>query len=189
METQHDLTLGDEQFATLQEARSAIEDLQNTDYKKLMRIARYFAENRLENTIVEPDDLLYEAIVKTLDGRRRWNRRVSIIKHLDRVMESDSGHEADKRAARGFSQLSEDSIESADQKPSPETRLLVLDELEGALELFAGDEIALKLLRLKSDYLSPSEIRLELGMSKVEYDTVTRRIRRRLAKYLAEGNK
>lgn len=185
METQPDLTLGDERFATPQEARSAIEGLQNTDYKKLMLIARYFANDRLQGTVVEPGDLLYEAIVKTLDGRRRWNRRVSIVKHLDRVMESDSDHEANKRTARSFSQLSEDSIESADQQPSPETRLIVLDELEDVLEHFAGDEIALKLLRLKSNYLSPSEIRLELGMSEVEYDTVNKRIRRRVAKYLA----
>ena len=147
-----------EKIATLQEARSAIENLQKEDYIKLMLIARYFAETRLNGTVVEPDDLLHEAILKTLDGRRRWNHQVSIVKHLDRVMESDSGHEAEKRAARGFNQLPKEYLEPVDQQPSLEARLLVHDELGSLLDLFAGDRIALDLLHLKGDDLSASEI-------------------------------
>ena len=124
--------------------------------------------------------------LKTLDGRRRWNQQVSIVKHLDRVMESDSGHEAEKQAARGFSQLPEENLESVDQQPSPEAHLLVHDELENLLDLFAGDEIALDLLHLKGDDLSASEIQRALGIEKREYDTVSKRIRRRLAKHLAK---
>ncbi len=52
-----------EKIATLQEARSAIENLRNEDYTKLMLIARYFAVTRLNGTVVEPDDLLHEAIL------------------------------------------------------------------------------------------------------------------------------
>ncbi len=188
METQADLTPGDDQFATLQEARSAIENLQDTDYKKLMLIACHFAKNKLKGTIIEPDDLLHQAILKTLNGRRRWNRRFSIIEHLDGVMKSDSGHEADKRTARGFSQLPEDNVESIDQQPSPEALLLIRDELKDLLDLFDGDEIALKLLRLKGDGFSASEIQLELGIEKKHYETVTKRIRRRVIKYLAKGS-
>lgn len=181
-----ELTPGDEQLATPQEVRSAIQDLQNADYSKLMIIAEYFAKYRLKGTVSEPGDLLHRAIVKTIDGRRHWNRQFSIIKHLDRVMESDSSHEAE-RVARDLSQRPKDNVEPVDRQPSPEARLLVRDELKDLLNLFAGDEIALELLHLKSDDLSPSEIRLALGMTKVEYETVTKRIRRRLAKHLAEG--
>ena len=169
MESQPDLTLGDEQFATPQEVRSAIQNLQDADYSKLMIIAKHFAKYRLKGTVSEPGDLLHRAIVKTIDGCRRWNRQVSIVKHLDRVMESDSGHEAE-RTARDFSQRPKDNVESLDRQPSPEARLLVRDELKDLLDLFAGDEIALQLLHLRSDDLSPSEIRLALGMTKVEYD-------------------
>ena len=178
-----------EKVATLQEARTAIESLRNEDYAKLMLIARYFAKNRLKGTLVEPGDLLHGAIVKTLDGQRRWNKQVTIVKHLDRVMESDSGHEAEKQAARGLSQLPEENLEPVDQQPSPEVRLLVHEELENLLDLFAADENALKILHLKADDFSASEIQRALGIEKREYDTVTRRIRRRLAKHLAQGSK
>ena len=188
MDTPSDLTSGDDQFATLREARSAIENLQDTDYKDLMIFARRFAKNKLKGTVIEPDDLFQQAILKTLDGRRRWNRRVSIIEHLDGVMKSDSGHEVDKRAVRGFSQLPEHNVEPIDQQPSPEVLLLIRDELKDLLDLFDGDEIALKLLHLKRDGFSASEIQLELGIEKRHYETVNKRIRRRVLKYLAEGS-
>lgn len=186
-EAQLGLSDSDEQYATQQEAQDAIEHLQGMDYAKLMLIARAFANARLRSTVVEPDDLVHDAIVKTLDGRRRWNRRVSIIKHLDRVMESDSGHEARKRVFRSVEQLPQDDAEPLAQAPNSGSRLEALDELEDLLALFAKDETALELLRLKGDGFSASEIQRKLGMEKTQHDTVTKRIRRRLAKYLSEG--
>lgn len=181
---------GGERVATPQEAQDAIEGLQDADYTKLMLIAMSFTKARLRGSVVEPEDLVQDAIAKTLDGRRKWNRNVSIIKHLDRVMESDSGHEAEKRVARDLRLLPEDdAAEPAAKQPRPEARLTALDELEGLLALFADDQPVLDLLRLKGDGLSASEIQRELGMGKTQYDTVTKRIRRRLAKHLAEGGK
>ena len=181
---------GEEQVATPQEARDAIEGLQDTDHVKLLLIATSFARGRLRGSVIEPEDLVQDAIAKTLDGRRKWNRSVSIIKHLDRVMESDAGHEAEKRVTRDLRLLpQDDASELAAQQPRPEARLTALDELEGLLALFADDQTALDLLRLKGNHLSASEIQRELGMGKTQYDTVTKRIRRRLAKHLAEGGK
>ena len=179
-----------ERFATLQEARAAIIALQEADYAKLMLIATGFTRGRLRGTVVEPEDLLHAAIAKTLDGHRKWNRNVSIIKHLDRVMESDAGHEAKRRVSRDLRPLSKgDLVEPAAQLPLPGARLTALDELEGLLALFADDQTALALLHLKGDGFSASEIQRELGIGKTQYDTVKKRIRRRLAKHLAEGDK
>ena len=177
---------GEEQYATSQEARTAIEQLQNTDYTKLMLIARSFAI-RLRGTVANPEDLLHEAILKTLDGRRRWRRSVSILKHLDRVMESDSSHMAKKRVAHGTSQLLEGQAEPQARLPGPETRLTAVDELDELLALFTEDKTALELLHLKGNGLSASVIQRELGMGKTQYDTVTKRIRRRLVKHQSEG--
>ena len=177
---------GEEQYATSQEALTAIKHFQNTDYTKLMLIARSFAI-RLRGTVADPEDLVHEAIAKTLDGRRRWKRSVSILKHLDRVMESDSGHMAEKRAAHSTSQFLEGQAEPAARLPDPETRLTALDELDDLLALFTKDQTALELLRLKGDGFPASEIQRELGMGKTQYDTVTKRIRRRLAKHQSEG--
>ncbi len=102
-------------------------------------------------------------------------------------MESDSGHMAEKRAAHGTSRLLEEQADPAARLSDPEIRLTALEELDELLALFTEDQTALELLRLKGDGLSASGIQRELGMGKTQYDTVTKRIRRRLAKYLSEG--
>lgn len=179
----------DARFATPQEARDAIDNLQRADHAKLLAIARGFARTRLRNSFVASEDLLHDAIVKTLDGCRRWNRGVSILKHLDRVMESDAGHVVEQRVAHGTGQLPENHPEPAAHEPSPEARLQACDELEDLVALFSEDKIALDLLHLKGDGFSASEIQRELGIGKTQYETVTKRIRRRLAKRFAEGGK
>ncbi len=64
----------DETYATPQEAREAIKSLGDADYAKLMIIARSFAHKRLKGMVVEPADLLHQAIMKTLNGEKRWYR-------------------------------------------------------------------------------------------------------------------
>ena len=171
-----------EGFATLRQARLAIEELSDADYVKLVLIARGFARTRLRGDLLESDDLLHDAILKTLEGRRRWNRRVTMVQHLDRVMESDSGHEAERGRNRGSRPLPENEAEPA----SAEARILVLDKLRDSLALFADDQTALDLLQLKAEGYSSSEIQRELGMDSRQYDTTSKRIRRRVAKHLAE---
>ena len=170
-------------FATPRQAQEAIANLRPTDHAKLMLIARGFVRSRLQGMSVDPEDLLQEAVVKTLDGRRRWNLTVTIIKHLDRVMESDSGHIAQKRLAHGITALPDNHAEPAAQRPSPEDQLRVLDELDSVFALFADDPSALALLRLRGNGLPASDIQRDLGMGKTEYETVNKRIRRRLVKY------
>lgn len=169
------------------EVRAAIERLSNADYAKLMLIARSFAKARIRGSVVEAQDLLQDALVKTLDGRRTWNREVSILKHLDRVMESDAGHVAERQAAQAASTMVESTDQRASSASDPSDRLVVRQELDDCLSLFDGDVDALKVLHLKGEGLSASEIRQELGISRTDYDTVTKRIRRRIAKHLSEG--
>lgn len=176
------------QYATPQEARRAIESLGSADYAKLNLIARSFARSRLQGTVVEPADLLHDAIMKTLDGRRRWNKSVTIIKHLDRIMESDSGHIVEHRVAYGPEPLPEGELGPADQLPDPITRLSAVEEqLETLFDLFADDKTALDLLFLKSQGLSASDIKRKLGIGKTQYETATKRIRRHLAQCLSKG--
>lgn len=177
----------DPRFATGKEARDAIQNFGKSDLDKLMAIARGFARNRLRGAAVDPEDLLQDAIVKTLDGRRRWSCRVSIIKHLDRVMESDSSHVAEQRAAHGSDQLSDANIEPTAQEPSHEARFQAREALDAVTALFANDDDAFRLIRLKANGFSASEIRSRFGIDKKQYETVTKRIRRRLATFLTEG--
>lgn len=170
------------------EAREAIEGLSKADYAKLMLIARGFARARLRGSAVEAEDLLQEAIVKTLDGRRTWNRRVSILKHLDRVMESDAGHIAERRDTHYSVPMAKGPDVPATRADDPNVRVVARQDLDNLLELFAGEKEALEVLNLKGEGFSASEIRQVLGISSTQYDTVTKRVRRRLAKHLSEGD-
>ena len=158
----------DGQFATLAEANEGTRALQAPEHAKLLVIARYHARQRLRGTVVEPEDLLHEAITKTLEGTRRWNRRVSMVKHLDRAMESAAGHEIEKRAIRR-----EDALDGSEPElavpPTCETQMVLAEEAEEALEWFSGDDVALAVLKLKGDGFVASAIREELGMRKEEY--------------------
>lgn len=176
----------DEPCATLQEVRNAIESLGVADYAKLMLIARHFARTRLRGTVTEPADLLHDAITKTLDGRRRWNKEVSIIKHLDRSMESDSGHVLAQRIAHGTEPLPDHEHEPAAPFNDPINRLSALEQVQDVLDLFADDKVARDLLFLKSQGLSAAEIQRELGIGKTQYETVTKRIRRHYVQHLSK---
>lgn len=178
------MTDTDKQCATTEEVRDAIEKLGRTDHVKLMIIAKSFCRKRLKGTVIEPSDLLHEAIVKTLDGRRRWNRKVSIIKHLDRVMESDSGHIIEKD--HGTESLEEKESDPAGPLFDPVVKISAYQELNEVLDLFEEDKIARDLLVLKSQGFSAAEIEKELGIEKGQYETITKRIRRRYAKHVLE---
>ena len=143
------------QHATTEEAYAAIQRLQESDFRKLMIIARSFTrKRRLNGAIAEPDDLLQEAFVKTLAGQRRWSRDVGIIRHLDRVMESDSGHVVEQRVreARGDLELRKHPDvrpeTAAPRAPSPEALLQACEALDSVLAHFAEDTKGLEVLRL-----------------------------------------
>lgn len=171
---------GDGGAASKAEVRAAIEGLTDGDYAKLMLIARGFARARIRGSVVEPEDLLQEAITKTLGGRRTWNRTVSILKHLDRVMESDAGHIAEKEAAH--------TPPPAAEGLDPWERAAAQAKLNDLLSLFVGDDQALEVIHLKAEGFSASEIQQQLGISETHYDTVTKRMRRRVAKHLSQGD-
>jgi DNA-directed RNA polymerase specialized sigma24 family protein len=171
-----------DQFATPSEAQDAIHGLSKADHAKLMIIARSFARLPSIRSSVDAEDLLHDAVVKTIDGTRRWNRRVSIVRHLDRVMESDAGH-AVRKTHRSES-LEERQAELA--APSDSAQVLAHEQLEEILPVLEGDERALEVLRLKGDGFAASEIRARMEMSDTEYDTIGRRIRR-LRERLSRG--
>ena len=75
----------DGSYATHIDAAEAIDSLSNADHKKLVLIARYFWNLRkLGTDWGEPEDLLFEAVLRTLEGERRWRHStVSMVRHLD----------------------------------------------------------------------------------------------------------
>ena len=179
----------DEIYATRAETDYAVRHLTRADHVKLMIIARYFFRKRLQSSTIEAEDLLQEALIKTIDGRRQWNKNVCIIKHLDRVMESDSGHLLEHDIAFKKEPIPEEKSDEpnlfSDHRNNTEARLDILS----ILRQFKDDKIARELLDLQAQGFEASDIQEKMEINKSKYETTTKRIRRRLLKFIATEGK
>jgi hypothetical protein len=187
------------EYASTEESRAAIAALSDDDYIKLMVIAAFFCRDRyLRRDQLEPEDLLDEAISRTLEGDRRWRKsRVSIVRHLDRCMESISGHAVAQEKAK--TEMSEaifaDEFDEKTQSPrskqraDAEMRVLAIGQLEQIRSLFNESPIAFQVLQLKAEGHTESEITLKLGIGKKGYEAARKKIERTMAAYLAGQEK
>lgn len=184
-----------DEYASSAESRAAVSALSDDDYIKLMVIAAFFCrERRLRRDQLEPEELLGEAISRTLAGDRKWRKnRVNIVRHLDRCMESISGHAvAQEKAKTEMSQAvfadefdEKTQAPRATQRADAEMRALAIDELEQIRDLFKRSPIAFQVLQLKAGGHTESEITLKLGIGKKGYEAARKKIERTMAAYIA----
>lgn len=120
---------------------------------------------------------------------------MSIVKHLDRTMESISSHIANKRS-KDHIRLVKDPVEDLDllehgaagMASSRAAEIAEAREEARLIEkLFEGDDEALQLLYCRRDGYSASETRAQLGISPKQYETGWKRIRRKLTKYIKDN--
>ena len=169
----------EKEYATTAEARAAIVELPDAECAKLLLRAGYWVRQRHLQRHLEPEDLLQEATLRTLQGRRRWRKGVvALAKHLDETMRSVSGH---LRASAPSDPVEIDEETEARDRSARET-LADRDLIERALLNFRDDKAALAVLHLRAAGSTPSEIREEMGIGKTQYDTICKRIRRTVVK-------
>jgi hypothetical protein len=183
-----------EKYASVEESRAAIVALSTDDHIKLMIIAGYFCkQRRLGRAQVEPSDLLGEAIARTLNGDRKWRKQtVTMLRHLDRTMESISGHvvedgvaEAELKGAVSAEELdSQTGLARRSQRADAEKGLLAREQLKEIEALFINEPIAFSVLRSKAEGYTESEITLRLGIGKKGYESARKKIERAMAAYL-----
>ena len=75
-------------------------------------------------------------------------------------------------------------VELGDAAPSPERSLMARQELSAIERLFAADQVARRIIAGLGEGLSPEEICARHGLSKTDYNSARRRMRRTL---LREG--
>ncbi len=184
------------QAATLEEVDAALQALTEADYDRLwsfaqariLRIGRA-ADGR------DHEDLLGEALRRTLDGRRRWYQRVSIVDHLFGAMRSVSSHWAESFATeqrKGRDQLvatldaRTDLLHEKSEAPNPERAAVASDLLQTVRQLFEDDPLAATIVAGWEDGLDGPTICEVLEVDARTYQTKVRAIRRRL---IAEGYK
>jgi hypothetical protein len=180
-------TSGTVEVVPLPEVENAIKALSSPELGKLMLIANHFCRSRgLLNCTLEPEELLSEAICRTLTGKKKWRRGLSILKHLDRAMENISGH-ALERANRETAPIDKEeevlSIEEvAIAKDSVAAEVQVNETYNIIRSAFEHDSQAWEILKLRMKEIPADEIRKTRHLSDCEYETVAKRIRRTLIK-------
>ena len=183
--------LGDKRILRPAERALALNLVGEMDLLRLKTIARLYARGLPPD--VAWDDLLQEALTRVLVGSRRQPEGVTMVafvagimrslkaEHWRRALKGSSGHDALR-----IDQASNESreVELRDPAPEPERWLCARQELTAIEALFVHDPMALKIIAGLSEGHSAEQIRVATGMSKTDYDSARRRMRRAL---LREG--
>lgn len=180
--------LADHRIIKPTETALALKLLTQTELLKLKAIARLHARGLPPD--VGWEDLLQEAITRALLGSRVQPDGVPVVgflagvmrslraEHWRRVQRSDS-----RPVVRGEDEKSGE-LEPRDPRPGPERALAAHQELAVIERLFADDPVAQQIINGLAAGLSAQEIRDACGLSKTEYDSARKRMRRAL---LREG--
>ena len=158
---------------------------------RLKTIARVYARGLPPEVAWE--DMLQEALTRVIAGSRRQPEGVTTVAFVAGILRSLRA-EYWRRATRQFRgndsvPIDHDEGESlalalADPTPGPERELSARQELIAIKQLFADDPTALKIIDGLGAGLSADQIRHATGLSKTDYDSARRRMRRTL---LREG--
>jgi hypothetical protein len=177
------------------EVYKAIESLTKADRMHLTKIAQFMIRGLGPNAEHTCDDLLSEAIFRTLEGTsgnghgRHWNKNVDFIRHLKEAMRSICSHwrrdgrrmnitsEADfssDEAHRDFDSPLEKAISGA---TTAEDRLFLTEIWEALCNRFPQDRAAQDVFVALCEGRGPSEIMRMLSLNSTQYSKVMKRLR------------
>lgn len=175
--------------ATVDEVREALGGLSAADKIRLQKYAqlRVASIGRLGGRRTW-EDLLHEAIVAALDGRRRWDpSKVDLNGFLAGAMRSISSHWAEqqqKRRTHLDSELRADDTEEGpigaarSANPDPERLATAKQMLEKLKKVFEDDPVVLCIMEGVLEEMTGPELQEALSISKKEYETAMKRLRR-----------
>jgi DNA-directed RNA polymerase specialized sigma24 family protein len=183
--------LADPRILTPAQVALALNLISRMDFLRLKAIARLHARGLPPD--VSWDDLLQEAFTRAMTGSRRKPQGVAMVAFLAGVMRSlraehwrrAHGGPASNETLRIDHQrdLSR-AAELRDPGCDLEQALLAREQIEAIEQLFAGDPVALGILAGLAEGRSAAHIRAGMGVSKTDYDSARKRMRRAL---LREG--
>jgi DNA-directed RNA polymerase specialized sigma24 family protein len=176
--------------ATKDEILRAIADLTSAQLVHLDEIA-WFRHRSLGSRGAgrQPHDLLSDAMIAALEGRRRWVKsNCDFSTFLRGVLRSLASHIRSGKPVDAFDELAQrtgsaDGDGSLEQVPTPapidpESQLLA-KELVGLIrERFRDDRLVLIVYQGFLDKMKPAEIQAQSGMSEHEYNAAAKRLRR-----------
>ncbi len=162
----------------------ALHLLGRMDLLRLKTVARIYARGLPPEGVWE--DMLQEAITRVLTGSRRCPEGVTMVVFVAGILRSlradywrrvrrESGNERLRFALESDNARALDLVDPA---PGPERATAARQQLALIHMLFADDPIALKIIEGLCNGLSAEQIRISAGLSRTEYDSTRRRMRR-----------
>ena len=167
----------------------AVSTLSDADLIRLRLAANYYSQ-----PAIAADDLLQEAICRSLEGRRRCPTNVDLVVFLSQTMRSIASEERqkDKRLGVSVPTEAEDGGESA-YAVSPAVEETAIGEEEaarirgGIVSLFADDEKARDLVEGVMEEFTREELRELTDLDETAYETKRKLIRRRIQRAYPKG--
>ncbi len=182
----------DSAAATPEEVKAAVEGLTQGQLLKLEKYGRYRVRGLGRKALGrDHNDLLRDALTVTLAGDRRWRKAsVDFFIHLTGVMRSISSHwgeQYDPAEAYGESELMRDDSKQSpitgapSESPSVESVLDAKHRLAQIESFFEKDPTVPFIIKGFRDGMTGPEIQLATGMSKKDYESAIKRMRRGIA--------
>jgi DNA-directed RNA polymerase specialized sigma24 family protein len=187
--------------ATPAEVDTAVRALTRADLHRLRSFA-FFRARRLgpAGFGLGPQDLIQQALLKTLEGQRSWNKgSVSFLGHLMGVIRSDVSHHGEQaranppvRTEADMPRKTEDDSPGPlellpDRAASPESSEAAKQEIERIRGLFGDDTLVTLLIDGLAEGMKGPEIQEALGVSRAEYEAAMKRLRRGARREQADG--
>jgi hypothetical protein len=148
----------------------AIKGLTDGEKTALVRIARFYARK----TPYDYEDLINEAYCRVLDPERRtWRRDVPVLIFLSGVVRSIAW----EWRSHSLNEL----IEVGDQGAGALGAIAKMDAMK-VLSLFNDDQVAQKIVLGMMEGARGEELEQASGLSKTEYESKRKKIRRRIEK-------
>jgi DNA-directed RNA polymerase specialized sigma24 family protein len=135
----------------------------------LVKVAVVYARR----TVYGYEDLIQEAFMRVLDGRREWPRGVHAVQFLSNVMRS---------IAWDWRVVDRDDETQLDDISSQEDRAIARIDAQKVVAYFDDDAIAQKILLGMMDGMRGEDLRKLSGLTGTEYESKRAKIRRRLEK-------
>lgn len=173
------------------EVEEAIESISEAGWHRLRAVARHYSFG-----ILDPDDLLHEALYRSLDGRRTCPRHVDIVRFLAEVMHSlaSSSFKAAYRHPElhivDNAEFEERAVTDCD---ADDIEQMMISDQEAdrirstLLSLFADDEAAQIMVEGDMDGMTREELCELTGLHGQAYDSKRRLVRRRIDRAFPEG--
>jgi DNA-directed RNA polymerase specialized sigma24 family protein len=187
--------------ASREEIEQAIEALTESQLVRLGKIAAFRHRSLgTRGAGRNEHDLLSDAIIATLEGRRKWFKtKVDFVPFLKGVLRSLASHIRTGKALDAFDEIApnpvndeDDTEDFVEQIPTqapidPERQLLAGDLDRQIREHFNDDPEVLLIYEAFLEKMKPAEIQTCLGLREKEYNAAAKRLRRTVREFVQGG--